>query len=211
MNRYLVKSYSNEDFTLKSNIELNEILLQMDMLYKEYANILPDKGLKIRNTIKIIEKLLNEKTSELRSANEKKILNDFSKISLNSNNNCIINNMETNRKNNYMKETALNVPLKRENSKTKYPKPHSIKQLSMEESIIDYKKNLDRLNLSLDELKEIDSPKISIPDSGYLAPEEIIDVDDKEMENIDPFIDHPFDQGYNFKLHDQYGLFQDDK
>ncbi|KAF2072370.1 hypothetical protein CYY_006316 [Polysphondylium violaceum] len=93
---------------------------------------------------------------------------------------------------------------------------HRTKQISVEETQQLYQENqLNSMGGNFQELG-VDSPMFS----RRYTPEDLQDGQYKEVgdeaeptdpDTIDPFEDKPYDQGYNYELHDEFDEFQDDR
>ncbi|KAM9980970.1 hypothetical protein ACTFIY_003291 [Dictyostelium cf. discoideum] len=219
------KHYSEQDLKQLTEIELNILLENENKLYTSIGSNLHDKGEKILKHIDLINNIIKEKKI---NNNNNNILN-FNKQT--NSNNYYNKNMENNVLNSMgglnLHDRSSNNNNNNNNNKNQH---HHIKQLSVEESsqilqsnIIDSK--ISSLDKKFNEFG-VDSPnsnrrrKNENSDSNVLEDEELDDNEehdyvnpddiDDEVDSIDPFDDEPYDQGFNYKLHDEFHYYDDD-
>ncbi|EAL69887.1 hypothetical protein DDB_G0275213 [Dictyostelium discoideum AX4] len=228
------KHYSEQDLKQLTEIELNKLLENENKLFTSIGSNLHDKGEKILKHIDLINNIIKEKKLNNNSNNNILNFNKQTNNNLNSNN-YYNKNMENNVLNsmgglNLHDRSSNNNNNNNNNINNQH---HHIKQLSVEESsqilqsnIIDSK--ISSLDKKFNEFG-VDSPncnrrrKNENSDSNILEDEELNDIledeehdyvnpddIDDEVDSIDPFDDEPYDQGFNYKLHDEFHYYDDD-
>ncbi|KAN0037423.1 hypothetical protein ACTFIV_002769 [Dictyostelium citrinum] len=232
-----LKHYSEEDLKQLTEIDLIKLLDNENKLYISIGSNLHDKGEKILKHIDLINNIIKEKKQNNNNINNNNnnINNNnsnnliFNKQTYNKNfissNNYFNKNMENNVLNSM---DGLQLNDRSSNNKNQH---HHIKQLSVEESsqilqsnIIDSK--ISSLDKKFNEFG-VDSPITNRRrnsenggDSNIQEDEELNDNEehdyvnpddiDDEVDSIDPFDDEPYDQGFNYKLHDEFHYYDDD-
>ncbi|KAM9965293.1 hypothetical protein ACTFIW_005105 [Dictyostelium discoideum] len=225
------KHYSEQDLKQLTEIELNKLLENENKLYTSIGSNLHDKGEKILKHIDLINNIIKEK--KLNNNNNNNNNNNILNFNKQTNNNLNSNNYyNKNMENNVLNSMGgLNLHDRSSNNNNNNKNQHHhIKQLSVEESsqilqsnIIDSK--ISSLDKKFNEFG-VDSPnsnrrrKNENSDSNILEDEELNDSEehdyvnpddiDDEVDSIDPFDDEPYDQGFNYKLHDEFHYYDDD-
>ncbi|EGC39236.1 hypothetical protein DICPUDRAFT_147994 [Dictyostelium purpureum] len=214
---------NEEDLKQLTEFDLKELLESENKLYKSLGSNLYDKGEKLLKHIDLINTIIKEKRSNM----ENSILNNIGSLSIKDN---TMNTNNNNNNNSFINENGRN------HLQTKPCIPHHIKQLSVEESsqilqhnMIENKlSSLDkkfnefgvespnsiRKNRSSNSINNLDNTNSEMDDDeiednnehDYVSPDEL----DDEVDSIDPFDDKPYDEGFNYKLQDEFHYFDDD-
>ncbi|KAK5577271.1 hypothetical protein RB653_002212 [Dictyostelium firmibasis] len=227
----VLKQYSEEDLIQLTETDLIKLLENENKLYINIGSNLHDKGEKILKHIDLINSIIKEKKSNNNNYNSNNI--NYSKQNFNSSNTYYYNkNMENNVLNSmgglHLNDRSGNN--NNNNNNNNKNQHHHIKQLSVEESsqilqsnIIDSKiSSLDKKfnEFGVDSPRRIRRRNIENGDPNILEDEELNDNEehdyvnpddiDDEVDSIDPFDDEPYDQGFNYKLHDEFHYYDDD-
>jgi len=191
---------NQEDLKTLQSSDLYILLEHQNKLFTTVGSNLSDRGEKILKTMDHIKSIIEERQNPRRNNN-------------NSNNDNFIDsigNLSIGNKSSTCSSSSSS------NNLYGNKQTHKTKQISVEETQQLYQENqFNAMGGKFDELG-VESPMFSrryTPED--LEPDEYKEVGDEaeptDPDTIDPFEDKPYDQGFNYELHDEFDEFQDDR